>query len=225
MDGPSVLHEQSSGDAPGAFRGDGLHGAGGRHEDDGEHSGHHHGAPSRPADPAPAARPAAGPAPAAQPAGGAEPAADAPRIEIGTALGPVAGGSGGVSARAAVSAGRAAAAASRRPLLSVDAPSPFAPRRIAGELRDAPGAVAVQVAIRRGTPARGCSWWSARAARFTATRRSDCQATRWITGRVLAGPHGGRWRVDLGGPLPGGSYRYLVRVVDAAGRPVAFDRV
>jgi len=113
----------------------------------------------------------------------------------------------------------------RRPLLSFDAPSPFGPRALAGGLRGAPGARTVQVAIRRGGPRHGCGWWTARSARFTATRRSGCSAPRWMPASLRRSAGGWRWRAALGGALRPGTFRVLVRVLDSGGRPIAFDQV
>ena len=153
-----------------------------------------------------------------------EPAEDpeTPRGDIGTALGPIglvtaAGGAGG---SVTLAGGR------EHPVLSFDAPTPFAPHALTGDLSGAPAARSVQVAIRRGGPRHGCGWWTARSARFTAARRGGCSAPRWMPASLHRGSTAGgwRWRAALGGSLKPGSYRFLVRVLDAGGRPIAVDQ-
>ena len=145
---------------------------------------------------------------------------ETPRSDIGTALGPIGlvTAAGGATGSVALGGGRT------RPLLSFDAPTPFAPRAVAGGLRGAPGARSVQVAIRRGGPRHGCGWWTARSARFTAARRSLCSAPRWMPASLRRSAGGWRWRAVLGGSLAPGSYQLLVRVLDSDGRAIAFDQ-
>lgn len=153
-----------------------------------------------------------------------EPAAE-PQQDIGDALGPISG-TGPVAPTRAPEAGSSALTGARRvPVLSVDAPTPFGPTSLAGRLRDAPDGVVVQVAIRRGSPARGCSWWNARSGRFGAARRTGCATARWITASARRTAGGLRWRAVLGGPLPAGTHRYAVRVLDAGGLPILFVRI
>lgn len=153
------------------------------------------------------------------------PAADppSPSLDIGTALGPIRGET--APAAALATGAGVTGPAGRVPLLSFDAPSPFAPRSIAGRVHHFDGPLTVQVAVRRGSPARGCGWWNARAARFSGARRGGCAARRWITASVRRTAAGWRWRASLGGALPDGSFRFFVRVLDAGGRPVAVRRV
>jgi hypothetical protein len=117
------------------------------------------------------------------------------------------------------------AAASAAPLVSLDAPSPFAPRSLAGNLRGAPRGVVLQVAVRRVTEGRGCGWWSPRAARFTLARRSACRSARWITARTAQTAGGLRWRASFGRALPPGSFSFSIRLLSPGGRPLAFRRV
>lgn len=159
------------------------------------------------------------------PAPSPAPPTTAPRIEIADALGPITGVRvPGEATDAAAGVGRASNVEPRTPLLSFDAPSPFAPRSLAGDLRDAPGAAAVHVSIRRGDPRHGCGWWTARRARFSSARRESCPRPRWIAATLRRIDDGRRlrWRVALGGSLPNGSYRFVVRVLDARGLPLAF---
>jgi hypothetical protein len=95
---------------------------------------------------------------------------------------------------------------------------------VAGDLRGAPEARFVQVAIRRGGPRHGCGWWTARSARFTTARRSRCSAPRWMPASLRRSGGGWRWRAALGGSLTPGSYRLLVRVLDSGGRAITFDQ-
>ncbi len=145
-------------------------------------------------------------------------------MDIGTALGPISG-TGAAAATRAPEAGVSHIDARRVPVLSLDAPSPFGPRSLAGRLRDAPQGTVVQVAIRRGSDTRGCGWWNARTGRFGATRRGGCATARWITAVTRPAADGLRWRAMLGGTLPTGTHRYSVRVRGADGRPVLFVRV
>lgn len=154
------------------------------------------------------------------PAAPQEPAGD-----VGTALGPVSGSGPAAITRAPESRTSTGTGIRRVPVLSFDAPSGFGPTSLAGRLHDAPGAVVVQVAIRRGSAARGCGWWSARSGRFGGTRRGTCTTARWITARVRPAAGGLRWRAALGRPLPAGTHRYVVRVLDGAGHPIAFVRI
>jgi hypothetical protein len=172
-------------------------------------------------DPVPAADPPPATPPAAdqQAPAATEPAA--PRSDIGAALGPISGVQGAASA---TSAAATRTGNDDAPLLSFDAPSAFAPRSLAGRLSGAPGVLTVQVAIRRGGPQHGCGWWAARSARFTAARRSGCATPRWMPASLRRVAGGWRWRAALGATLAPGSYRFLVRVLDAAGRPVSFRR-
>ena len=224
-DGPGRPHLQSGAGAREGLRGDDSERDGDRREDDGER--HEHRPQPGPGD-SPVLVPVADP-PAALPVvpGLQAPAADAepPRLEIGTALGPISSSSGEQPARASSGAAEALSGNRRLPLLSFDAPSPFAPRSLAGALRDAPATATLQVAIRRGAPGRGCGWWVTRGARFTAPRRDGCRTARWITARLTPSAGGWRWRASLGGTLPAGNYRYSVRVLDGRGRPVAFQRI
>lgn len=203
-DGPGRLHghqdEGSRGDEPG--------GGGDRRGDDASA-------------PVPATVAAPAPAPAPTPSDGVQ----QPRQDIGTALGPISGTEPPAPTRAPEAGSSGTTGARILPLLSFDQPSPFAPRSVAGRLRDAPAAVVVQVAIRRGTASRGCGWWNPRSGRFSAPRRAACGAERWITASLRPGTGARRWRAALGGTLPDGSYRYVVRVLDAGGRPLAFLRV
>ncbi len=171
--------------------------------------------------PPPAPAPSTDPPEPAPPA--PEPAA-APQIEIGTALGPVGGVTGAASATGEAAAQRDSGAR-RVARLSFDAPSPFAPRSLAGGLHAAPGAKLVQVAIRRGGQRHGCAWWTPHTARFTAARRSRCSAPHWMTAALRRTAAGWRWRATLGGALAAGNYRFLVRVLDADGHPLAFRQV
>ena len=161
-------------------------------------------------EPAPTAAPETGPAPE-------------PRSDIGTALGPVAGT--GAAARTSAPEAGVSATVRRVPVLSIDGPAPFGPTSLAGRLRDAPRGAVVQVAIRRGSTGRGCGWWSARTGRFSATRRGGCAAARWITATTKTGADGLRWRAALGGTLPAGTHRYVVRVLGADGAPLLFVRI
>ncbi len=204
-DGPARPHQPPAAGQLGS-RGD-EPGGGGDRGDDGART--------------PVAAPVAEPAPAPQ----AEPAPAAqPGIDIGTALGPISG-TGAPAATRAPGAGVSHIGARRVPVLSLDAPSAFGPRSLAGRLRDAPPGTVVQVAIQRRTAARGCGWWNARTGRFGATRRGGCGAVRWITAVTRPATGGLRWRAVLGGTLPAGTHRYIVRVLDADGRPVLFARV
>lgn len=160
-------------------------------------------------------------APAAPPTAGPQ----EPGQEIGSALGPISGTEPPAPTRAPEQGSSGTTGIRILPLLSFDAPAAFAPRSLAGRLRDAQGPVVVQVAIRRGTPSRGCSWWNARTARFGAARRGACATERWITASARPAADGLRWRAALGGTLPDGSYRYAVRILDAAGHPLSFMRV
>lgn len=110
------------------------------------------------------------------------------------------------------------------PALSLDAPNPFTLRVIAGWLRRAPGTPRVQVALRRGGSRAGCSWWTVRRTRFTTASRASCGRPRFIAATVRRTASGWRWRVALGRPLPAGTYSFVVRVLDSAGRPVDFVR-
>jgi hypothetical protein len=163
---------------------------------------------------------------ATDPAAPVDPAAaptedpETPRSDIGTALGPI----GLVTAAGGATGSVALGGGSARPLLSFDAPTPFAPRAVAGGLRGAPEARSVQVAIRRGGPRHGCGWWTARSARFTTARRSLCSAPRWMPASLRRSGGAWRWRAALGGSLAPGSYHVLVRVLDADGRSIAFDQ-
>jgi len=145
---------------------------------------------------------------------------ETPRSDIGTALGPI----GLVTAAGGATGSVALGGGSARPLLSFDAPTPFAPRAVAGGLRGAPDAHTVQIAIRRGGPRHGCGWWTARTARFTAARRSLCSAPRWMPASLRRSAGGWRWRASLGASLTPGSYHLLVRVLDAGGHAIAFDQ-
>lgn len=170
----------------------------------------------------PVAAPVAEPVPAPQPE--PVPAAE-PRIDIGTALGPISGTGAPAATTRAPEAGVSHLGARRVPVLSLDAPSAFAPRSLAGRLRDAPQGTLVQVAIRRGSAARGCGWWNARTGRFGAPRRGGCADVRWITAVARPAAGGLRWRAALRGTLPAGTHRYIVRVLGADGRPVLFVRI
>lgn len=174
---------------------------------------------SRGDEPAPA--PVSVPVPPAPPADGAP----EPRQDIGSALGPISGTGSPAPTSAPERSSSGMTGARVLPLVSFDAPSPFAPRSFAGRLRDAPAGAVVQIAIRRGTVTRGCGWWNPRSARFGPTRRAACDAERWITASLRPATGGRRWRAALGGALPAGSYRYVVRVLDPSGRPLAFLRI
>jgi len=213
-DGPAGLHPHAHG--PNAVAG-GPRGEG--------HPARVHGDDDGTATPdAPAADPvtpaATDPAAPAGPVAATSEDPEAPRSDIGTALGPI----GLVTAAGGATGSVALGGGSARALLSFDAPTPFAPRAVAGGLRGAPGARSVQVAIRRGGPRHGCGWWTARWARFTTARRSLCSAPRWMPASLRRSAGGWRWRAVLGGPLTPGSYHLLVRVLDADGRAIAFDQ-
>ena len=177
-------------------------------------------APDAPGAADPVTPPVTDPAAPADPAAATTEDPEAPRSDIGTALGPI----GLVTAAGGATGSVALGGGGGRPLLSFDAPTPFAPRAVAGGLRGAPGARSVQVAIRRGGPRHGCGWWTARSARFTAARRSLCAAPRWMPASLRRSAGGWRWRAALGASLTPGSYHLLVRVLDAGGRAIAFDQ-
>jgi len=178
------------------------------------------GPPDAPAAADPVAPVATDPAASVDPPAATTQEPETPRSDVGTALGPI----GLVTAAGGAGGSVAIGGTRQRPLLSFDAPSPFAPRALTGELRGAPAARSVQVAIRRGGPRHGCGWWTARSARFTAPRRNGCSAPRWMPASLQRGSGARRWRAALGGSLAPGSYRFLVRVLDAAGRPIAVDQ-
>ncbi len=127
----------------------------------------------------------------------------APRIEIGTALGPVSGVQGPASATSAASAAQSGRTTAI-PLLSFDAPSAFAPRSLAGRLRGAADARTVQVAIRRGGRRPRLRLVDGSRRTLHAARRAGCAAPRWMptTLRRVAG--GWRWRASLGATLAPG---------------------
>lgn len=140
----------------------------------------------------------------------------APAIGIGE---PAAIGVGGAPGLAE-SAGRGRP----RPRLTFDTPNRRGPRALGGTLRDAPRGARVQVAVRRGGPRSGCSWWLSAARRFTRRSVRACERPRWI--RATVGRDGAqvRWRAALGRRLPAGTYAFPVRVLDAAGRPLGVRR-
>lgn len=199
------------------------------------------------ADAAPALAPVAGPVAAGAPVPPAEPFEEATPERTkaaeestggdraasdsgtGTATGTPAGADAPRAAASLATGGgdtrSSSAAGAATPVVSFDAPSPFAPRSLAGRLRGAPRGVSLQVAVRRVAGGRGCGWWVPRAARFTLARRSACRSARWITARTTPTAGGLRWRVSFGRALPPGSYRFSVRLLGPDGRPLAFRRI
>lgn len=245
MEGPGRSHSQGHGD-------DGRRGSRGdeprcghRRED-----GHERGWRGRGAcaDAAPALAPVAGPggaapAPPAQPfeeatperakpanespsgGGDSQPAGAKPEATTATAAEAEAPRLAAASATGGGTLRTGGSAVSVAPLVSLDAPSPFAPRSLAGNLRGASRGVVVQVAVRRVTEGRGCGWWSPRAARFTLARRAACRSARWITARTTRIAGGLRWRASFGRALPPGSFSFSIRLLGPDGRPLAFRRV
>ncbi len=110
------------------------------------------------------------------------------------------------------------------PVVSFDAPQPFAPRSLSGWLRGAPRGMRVEIALRRGGGRSGCGWWVARNSRFNATSRPSCGKPRWQRAVMRRTPAGWRWKVSLGGVLPTGRYSFVVRVLDGQGHPVDIER-
>lgn len=106
------------------------------------------------------------------------------------------------------------------PVITSDVPAPFATRSLTGWLRNAGRGMRVQVALRRGSAARGCAWWVPRNAHFSRASRKACGRPRWMTASVRRRTSGLRWKVRLGGRLPKGRYAFAVRVLDARGLPV-----
>jgi hypothetical protein len=120
---------------------------------------------------------------------------------------------------------QAVVAERRLPALRFDPPNPFGPRTLSGLLREAPAGGRVEIAVRRGSARRaGCSWWVARNARFTRASKPGCGAPRWIPAQMRRTRGALRWVARLRGTLPAGSYAFVVRVLDADGRPVDFEK-
>ena len=95
-------------------------------------------------------------------------------------------------------------------------------RRLAGTVRRLPAGSRLQVALR--APGAGCSWWSRRVAGFAS---GSCAAPPFLTARLGAAVPAGRaraWRIPLGAALPPGGATVVLRVVDAAGRPLGVTR-
>ncbi len=110
------------------------------------------------------------------------------------------------------------------PALAFDPPDPFTLRVLTGWLRRSSGTPQVELALRRGSSRTGCSWWAVRNLRFSAASRAGCGKPRFIAASMRLTKGGWRWRVALGRALPPGSYSFVIRVRDAAGRPISFER-
>jgi hypothetical protein len=168
------------------------------------------------------------PAPAALAAGsgsGATDGPDQPLGAIGEALGPVAGGGPATAgAVATVGAGAAVAASPAPAVVTVTAADAFAPRALTGSIDGAQHAQYLQVAIRRGAD-RDCALWRPGARRFVAGGPAGCAGRGWMTARLAPSAERRRWSIRLGGPLPRGTHRFVVRVLDPAGRPLAIRLV
>jgi hypothetical protein len=147
----------------------------------------------------------------------------APRGGIGEAL--LESGSSAPASGTTAGIAQAVVAERRLPALRFDPPNPFGPRTLSGLLREAPAGGRVEIAVRRGSARRaGCSWWVARNARFTRASKPGCGAPRWIPAQMRRTRGGLRWVARLRGTLPAGSYAFVVRVLDAGGRPVDFEK-
>jgi glucose/arabinose dehydrogenase/PKD repeat protein len=87
--------------------------------------------------------------------------------------------------------------------------------RLRGSALDAGGVRLVQVALRRRTEA-GCRWWIPRLERMGVGPRS-CARPRWLAAELTTTNAGARWLAKLGGSLPPGTYRVILRAIDNAG--------
>jgi glucose/arabinose dehydrogenase/PKD repeat protein len=88
--------------------------------------------------------------------------------------------------------------------------------RLRGLALDASGVRAVRVALRERRSDGGCRWWIPRLERMSAGRRS-CKRPRLHAAELTATDGGARWLAKLGGSLPAGRYRVVVRALDNAG--------
>jgi glucose/arabinose dehydrogenase len=84
-------------------------------------------------------------------------------------------------------------------------------RVLAGRVEDPDGIETVDVAVGRRRQGR-CRWWSKKDVRL-ASKPKRCRRPRWIHAQVV----GKRWLVKLGGSLPPGHFRIVIRVVDELG--------
>jgi hypothetical protein len=88
--------------------------------------------------------------------------------------------------------------------------------RLRGLALDASGVRTVRVALRARRSDGGCSWWIPRLERMSAGRRS-CKRPRLHAAELTPTDGGVRWLAKLGGSLPAGRYRVIVRARDNAG--------
>ena len=107
------------------------------------------------------------------------------------------------------------------PVLSVGSSADPGDVAVIGTVKGLPSGARIEVALRRGSRAAGCRWWSPGRARFT---RGACSAPRFITASVhRSGLGRATWQVDLGGPLPAGRTGMTLRIRDRQGTVVPFS--
>jgi hypothetical protein len=95
--------------------------------------------------------------------------------------------------------------------------------RISGTVSDPSGVRSVKVAVRRRLPRGGCAWWLRPRRRLSHGRKS-CDRPRWMRARLRRREGRVLWSVRLGGRLPAGVFRVLVRAVDNNGNASRLPR-
>ncbi len=107
------------------------------------------------------------------------------------------------------------------PVLAIGSPADPGADAVTGTARGLPSGARIEVALRRGSRAAGCRWWSSGRARFT---RGPCSDARFITASVhRAGLGRATWHVDLGGRLPAGRTGMTLRIRDRHGAILPFS--
>ena len=92
---------------------------------------------------------------------------------------------------------------------------------VLGTVKGLPNGARVEVALRRGSRAAGCRWWSVASTRFV---RGACTPPRFITASVhRSGLGRASWEADLGGPLPAGRTSLTLRIRDRRGAIIPFS--
>lgn len=130
----------------------------------------------------------------------------------------------GVTPPARIAIADALRLSSPLPILSMDKRAGGRLAAVSGRLRTSRSALRVEIALRRGGPRRGCSWWSAHRGQFTPASRAACGNPRWIRATMRRGQRAMRWHAPLGRSAPRGSFALLVRVLDRHDRPVDVER-
>jgi hypothetical protein len=107
------------------------------------------------------------------------------------------------------------------PVLSIGSAAAPGDEGVVGTVKGLPSGARIELALRRGSRAAGCRWWSVRRTRFL---RGACAAPRFITAFVQRSGLGrATWQVDLGAPLPAGRTSMTLRIRDRRGAIVPFS--